>query len=91
MLLAVATAVALLALATTDRLIRMGVGKSRSGFTLVAMNQHDEYFAVLRLALCGWVLALHEDCRDAMGSDEYPYGVERKWFLCYRMPRDVVH
>ena len=61
----------------------MGVGTSRCGCTIFACSLNDERTLILRLALCGRVVALYESYRDAFGMDEYPHGMSRKWFLCY--------
>jgi hypothetical protein len=63
----------------------MGVGTSRCGFILFACSLNDERTIMLRLALCGRVVAMYESYRDAFGADEYPNGQSRKWFLCYTL------
>ena len=63
----------------------MGVGTSRCGFILFAFSPNDERTIMLRLALCGWVIALYEDYRDPFGMQESPYGQTRTWFMCYSM------
>ena len=61
----------------------MGVGTSRCGCAIFACSMNDEQTIILRLALCGRVVALYESYRDPFGMDEYPHGLSRKWFLCY--------